>query len=290
MSLDSDSPEWSESLIVLGRGVDTWSQRYRTRTHCIVGIGEVSGLLRLYPLFTHERAEKFDLVHAVIQDENPEAHRPESRKIYPNSIRVIGQEDSKPAQRHIIKSLCDTGECLHAEGWRSQTIVIIRSVKPHFWITKRRKLMVRCKCGMLDCKGHVNEVLGVIKVDKVGRRWRPKSVWLEKYIKTLLRKELYFVMGTHRNHPHRWVLIAIHSFAISTHREKEGSAIQAKGGTMQVSIIVTDDYGRSETFQLDRIKTTKNYVKFGAGDMGKPVISTIYIAKDFKATKKTKKS
>lgn len=59
---------------------------------------------------------------------------------------------------------------------------------------------------------------------------------------------------------------------------------------MQILVVVTDDAGKSETFQVDRIKTTKNYVKFGAGGMGTPVISTIYVAKDFKAARKTEKS
>lgn len=210
--LDSAAPEWFESLIVLGRGIDTWSRRYRTRTHCIVGIGEVSGLLRLYPLFAHERAERFDVVQAAIRDEHPESHRPESRKVYPNSIKVTDHKGDKQEQHNILKSLCETGDFLHGEGWRSKTIVVIRPIRPHFWITKTRKLMVRYWCETRDCKGHLNEVLEVVKVDKVGRRWRPKVEELEKYVETLQRKRLYFVIGTHRNHPHRWILVATHSF------------------------------------------------------------------------------
>lgn len=275
---------------MLGRGIDTWSRRYKTQTHCIVGVGEVKSLLRLYPLLAHERAEKFDIVQAAIRDEHPESHRPESRKIYPDSVRVLGHEDSKAEQRSILKSLCQAGECLHGEGWRSKTIEVIKPEKSHFWITKRRKLMVRYRCRVPNCRGHINEVLEVAKIDKVGRRRQPKVKDLQKLIRNFKRKTPYFVMGTHSNFPYRWILIAIHSFPISTHREKGRSAIQAKGGAMQVLVVVTDDDGRSETFQLDRIKTTKNYVKFGAGDMGKPIISTIYIAKGFKATRKTKKS
>ena len=209
--LDSDSPEWSESLIVLGRGIDTWSRRYRTQTHCIVGVTEVNSLLRLYPLLAHERAEKFDIVQAAIRDEHPESHRPESRKIYPNSIGIIGHEDSKLVQHSIVKSLCETGECLHAEGWRGKTIVVIRPVKPHFWITKRRKLMVRYRCRKRNCKGHTNAVLEVAKTDIVGRRRQPKVENLEKLIRKFERKTPYFIMGTHRNFPYRWILIAIHS-------------------------------------------------------------------------------
>lgn len=208
--LQPDSPEWSESLIVLGRGINSWSQRYKTRTHCIVGIGKANGLLRLYPLFAYEDAKKFDVVQVAIRDEHPERHRPESRKIYPNSVSVIDHEGDKREQYKILKSLCQAGEFLHGEAWRNQTIGVIRPVKPHFWITKTRKFMVRYRCNAPDCKGHLNEVLEVVKVDKVGRRWRPKVKELEKFITRLEKRKLYFVMGTHRNYPHRWMLIAIH--------------------------------------------------------------------------------
>ncbi len=209
--LDSDSPEWSESLIVLGRGIDTWSRRYRTRAHCIICTGEVSGLLRLYPLFAHERAEKFDVVHVVIRDEHPERHRPESRKIYPNSTRVTGQKGDETEKQNILKSLCEPGEVLHGEGWKRKTIQVIEPINPHLWTTKALKLMVRYKCSIPNCKGHLNEVLEVVKVDKVGRRWRREEE-IDSYISKVKWTKVYFVMGTHRNHPHRWILVTIHSF------------------------------------------------------------------------------
>lgn len=199
-------------MIVLGRGIDTWSQRYRTRTHCIIGIGEVSGLLRLYPLFAHEDVQKFDVVQAAIQDEQPERHRTESRKIYPNSTRVIAHKGERAEQRNIIKSLCGSDEFLHGEGWRSRTVGVIKPLSPHFWITKKGKIMVRYRCGIPDCKGHLNEVLEVMRVDKLGRRWRPKVKEVEKLITKLKNKRLYFVLGTHRNYPHRWILVAVHAF------------------------------------------------------------------------------
>ena len=56
---------------------------------------------------------------------------------------------------------------------------------------------------------------------------------------------------------------------------------------MQVLLVVIDDNGDSQTFQLERDKETKNYVKFRAGDMGNPLIYKVYVAKGFKAAKKS---
>jgi len=56
---------------------------------------------------------------------------------------------------------------------------------------------------------------------------------------------------------------------------------------MQVLIVVVDDNGRSETFQLERVGVTPNYVKFKAGDMGTPLIYKVWVAKSFKANPPT---
>ena len=56
---------------------------------------------------------------------------------------------------------------------------------------------------------------------------------------------------------------------------------------MQVLVVVIDDSGKSESFQLDWIKVTPNYVRFGAGAMGKPLIGKVWVAKGFKAEKKS---
>lgn len=95
MLFDSDSPEWSENLIVLGRGIENWRRRYKARTHCIAGFGESSGLVRLYPLFHDDQIDTFDVIQVAIRDEHPEAHRPESRKVYPHAIRVVAREEGK---------------------------------------------------------------------------------------------------------------------------------------------------------------------------------------------------
>jgi len=231
--LDSDLPEWSESLIVLGRGIESWSRRYRARTHCVVAIGKISGLVRLYPVLRDDQADIFDVIQVVVRDEHPEIHRPESRKIYPHAIQVVAHEDEKEEQHNILKSLSEPGDFLHGEEWRNKTLGVIQPYAPHFWITKDNKVRVhyRCLCHSCHgnpsqllmtwrpnkqeffvCDGHTNEVLQLIKVDRVGRYLRSKRVELEQFVEDLRGKELYFVMGTLRNHPHRWILVTMHAF------------------------------------------------------------------------------
>lgn len=230
---DSNSPEWSESLIVLGRGIESWSRRYKARTHCIVAIGKISGFVRLYPVLRDDRADIFDVIRVVVRDGHPESHRPESRKIYPHAIQVVAYKDEKEEQHNILKSLSEPGDFLHGEGWRNRTLGVIQPYTPHFWITKDNKVRVhyRCLCHSCHgspsqlllswssnkqeffvCDGHTNEVLQLIKVDRVGRYLRPKRVELEQFVEDLRGKELYFVMGTLRNHPHRWILVTMHAF------------------------------------------------------------------------------
>ena len=219
--------------MVLGRGIENWSRQYRSRTHCLVGIGKSSGLVRLYPVFHDDQADIFDVIQVIIQDEHPETHRPESRKVYPHAIQVVAREEGKDKQYNILKSLCQPGDFLHGEGWRNKTLGVIQPYAPHFWVTEDNRLKVHyyCLChswqgkphqlcmtwepngwGSFVCDGHADEVRQLTKVDRVGRYLRPRREELEQFIEDLRGKELYFVMGTLRNHPHRWILVTIHAF------------------------------------------------------------------------------
>ena len=56
---------------------------------------------------------------------------------------------------------------------------------------------------------------------------------------------------------------------------------------MQVLVVVIDDNGKSETLQLERVKETRNYIRFEAGDMGRPIIGKAWVAKSLQTTKKS---
>ena len=55
---------------------------------------------------------------------------------------------------------------------------------------------------------------------------------------------------------------------------------------MQVLVVVIDDNGNSQTFQLEKYGESRRYVKVRAGGMGDPLIGKAWVAKDFKAEKK----
>jgi len=55
---------------------------------------------------------------------------------------------------------------------------------------------------------------------------------------------------------------------------------------MQVLVVVVDDNGKSETLQLEKVKETRNYVRFEAGGMGNPIIGKAWVAKSLQTIKK----
>lgn len=207
--LDSDSPVWSESLIVLGRGVYNWSQRYRKLFCCLACISESDGFLRLYPVFPDDNVEPFDVIRVVIRHTHPDRRRHESRKIYPQAIQVIAHEAKK--QRKILKPLCQSDAFLHGDGWRKQSLGVIRPRKPHFWATKENRIWVHYKCGWLGCKGHKNEIRDLINVDNVGRWRMPPKEKVEEFFSLVKSARPFLVMGTISRHPHRWIVIRVHS-------------------------------------------------------------------------------
>lgn len=209
--LDLDSPEWSENIIVLGKGVYNWSRRYKKLFCCLACISESNGFLRLYPVFPDDGVQLFDVIRVVVRYSHPDRRRHESRKIYPQAIHVVAHEVRKE-QHKILKPLCQSDAFLHGDGWRKQSLGVIRPRKPHFWATKENRIWVHYKCEWPDCKGHRNEVRDLIKVDKVGRWRKPTKEKIEKFLTRMRKKRPFFVMGTMAKRPQRWILITIYLF------------------------------------------------------------------------------
>lgn len=209
--LASDSPEWSENIIVLGKGIYNWSRRYKGLVCCLACVGESGGFLRLYPAFPDDKVEPFDVIQVVIRHDHPDKRRHESRKIYPQAIQVVAHE-AKKEQPKILKSLCRLDAFLHGDEWRKQSLGVIRPRMPHFRTTKENRIWVHYKCGWRGCKGHRNEVRDLVNVDKVGRWRKPTKEKVEKFLSRVKKKRPFFVMGTMVKRPQRWIIIAIHSF------------------------------------------------------------------------------
>lgn len=213
------SLRWAEKIIVLGRGATHPSRTYRCKCYCIAGIGTVSGWMRLYPVAVGpERVQNFDIIQVAIRKEHAEKDRPETRKIYLNPPpKKVGHISDEKAQLQILKNNLDDGTFMHDESWRGvKSLGLIQPIYPDFEV-EEDKVIVRYKCNYPRCRGHINEVMDWSIIDKRGRRGHidhPKELedrllFLERQ-HLLRRQQLWFVMGTHRRHPHRWLLIEFH--------------------------------------------------------------------------------
>lgn len=214
LDLPESSEKWSENIVVLGKGVPSWSRKYKQVIYCIAGMGEVSGWLRLYPVSSEieKPIEKFDIIQVVIRKDHPERYRPESRKIFLEDIKKVGHIKKESARKKFLQQYMESGQFLHNQSWRHRSLGIIQPISPYFWITKENKLRVRYRCNAPRCNGHTNDVTEFTTVDRVGRRRLIPQKILEEKLHQLEGQELYFVMGTVSYHPHRWILIEIHDF------------------------------------------------------------------------------
>lgn len=216
---ESSKPKWSEKIIVLGRGVPHPSRIYRRKCYCVAGIGEASRWLRLYPVAVGpEYIQNFDVIQVAIRKKHAEKHRPETRKICLDPApKKMGHISDKKSRLKILKDNLDSGTFIHDESWYGvKTLGLIQPVYPEFEV-EEKKVIVRYRCNFPTCKGHTHEVMDWSIVNQRGRRGHidhPKELedklLLLQRQHLLRRKQLWFVMGTHREHPHRWLLVEFH--------------------------------------------------------------------------------
>jgi len=213
---DSSSQELSEPIIVLGKGVPAYSTKYGCLTHCVAGVGESSGWLRLYPLFVEQLVpsikpvEKFDVIRVEYREKRPEPTRPESRKIYPESIEKVDHINDDSICKKILRQYTELGTFLHDDSWKGKkTLGMIQPIKPDFLALQGiPKVRFQCCDG---CSGHICEVGELKRFDSWGRVIpEMASGELEGRLDSLRKRELRFVMGTDSRHPQRWLLVSIH--------------------------------------------------------------------------------
>ena len=205
----------SEPIIVMGKGVPAYSTKFGCLTYCIAGLNMKGHWLRLYPLFL-ERViasinyiQEFDVIRVIYVNKKPESNRPESRKILPESIEIIGHV-KKEKQLEILERFSEPGEFLHNDSWDGvKTLGMINPLDSAFFIDKGVP-KVKFKCSS-SCKGHLCEIGEIMKYDSVGRTIVQKDHLLEEKLSRFKDKSLRFVMGTIRRHPSRWLLISIHT-------------------------------------------------------------------------------
>lgn len=212
-------PEWSEPIIVLGKGVERWSRKYKRVNYCIAGVRESDGWFRLYPIFSTDIGV-FDVIQVVLRHKHPEKHRPESRKVcIEPKPKKVGHIDDEKTRTEILEKYLNSGHFLHDNSWRGiKSLGLVQPIHPWFEVDRSERIVrVRYFCRAPKCHGHKNEVMDVYAVDRVGRWYirTPLNEIERKLVSTqreflLGHNQLWFVMGTHSRHPSKWLLIGIH--------------------------------------------------------------------------------
>jgi len=121
-----------EKLLVLAKAAPEASSKYQELV-CIAGITDKGEWRRIYPVpwevFWAGKDTKFKKkcwIEYELVDDKPSDHRPESRKIKPDSIRVLSEEKFENIERMLLDRLT-TIEELTAKG---HTFVSLGVVKP----------------------------------------------------------------------------------------------------------------------------------------------------------------
>ena len=206
----SESLRWSEPIIILGRGIPSWSRTYKRLVYCVIGIGESSGLLRLYPFFYPDNdLETFDIVKVLFREKYRHKLRPEDRKLHIGFVYKTDRLMDESTREELLLSLTENGIFMHDESWNGiKTIGVVQPITPYFTL-RENKVYVKWLCNYQNCNWHTNEVTDFNAVDRVGRvRLVVKPEALREKLNQLRNGQpLWFVMGTHSYHPQKWILV-----------------------------------------------------------------------------------
>lgn len=204
-------PVWWPGIILLGKSRPYHSRKYGL-VYCMAGIwAGTDQWVRIYPVDFEVGLpiQKFDIIEVGVKDQHPESHRPESLKTYPKCVKKLGAIERVDDQLDILKKCMESGSFLHGEEWRTRSLGMIKPLNPEFRIEEEDSIKVRYRCNHPSCFGHIGKVFDAdLQAEKKEdlEKLRKKLRWFE-------RQELRFVMGTLAYHPHRWMVIAVHSFS-----------------------------------------------------------------------------
>ena len=183
-------------ITLLCKAKEVISKKYGL-THCLAGLDKDWNWKRLYPLSAEvgNNIEKWCIIEAAVRDFFPEKNRPESVKIWPKEVRFIRKIENMEERKKILERIVETGEFLHRDLRKGKTLGLMKPKFPRFSIENE---CVQCRfyCDQRKCRGHTM-VVGDSEVDE-----KRDLVMLEG-------GELHFLLGTHKYHPNKWLLISV---------------------------------------------------------------------------------
>jgi len=198
------APPKAVQIILLCKAKEQFSKKLKMLTHCTAGVDMDWKWKRLYPLSAKVGAQiqKWDIIEASVKEFSPESNRPETVKIWPTEVKGLGRIEDMQKRRKIINRVIESGEFLHRNSWKGKTLGLIKPVRPKFFIDRRTN-EVKCRfyCNRRECRGHTAVV------------WDCEIT--EQNYRIIPTKETYFLLGTHKYHPHRWLLISVITLAKS---------------------------------------------------------------------------
>lgn len=191
-------------VILLCKAREVFSRKYGL-THCIAGLDEDLNWRRLYPLSAElgNDLQKWDVIEAYVRDLFPEKNRPETVKIWPKEVKRIKRIDDMEKRIEILNRATENGAFLHLNDWKKKSIGLIKPRNPRF-IEEGEEIKCEFYCDYKKCRGHLMTV------------W-DADIYDRRTLYEFEQESLYFLLGTHKFHPHKWLLISIINLAEKRH-------------------------------------------------------------------------
>ncbi len=234
-----------EKLIILAKTYPTVSKSYEVLL-CMAGITEDGEWRRIYPvpLEAYQNIGKFpkrSWIEYELREEYADS-RKESRKIYPESIKVLDREDEETARKMLKERVTTLEELWRRNKIDRTSLGVIKPILEEFKVKRRDKaeewekgllgqqtlsgeravkielidkwIGYHFKCNKKQCNGHkcMCEDIEVGNLHrKVKREYDDENVIYDKLKEKLFDwmkdRDLYFIMGT-ESHYGKWLIIS----------------------------------------------------------------------------------
>lgn len=207
--MQNNEPSWAkrvDALIVLARGVPAWSRTLGRWAYCIACLGNDGKWYRLYPVPLENGKRTiypFDIIKPFIVKKRDNG-RPESCRINPWIIWKAGVIQNSERQ-HILEKIKEPSSFLHDNSWRNKTLGLIQPTSLQFAVG--RAAIVNYFCDYPKCEGHSSTFFDAFQIEEHKRKLITSAEELETMLSHLKEDKLWFIVGTVRRHPQRWIIV-----------------------------------------------------------------------------------